>query len=414
MSSASTTTNGRVTRAATQAAGVNTTTTTTMETTKAPATATTKAKRPQTKASADEEFRKELEKLNKQPFLWGTQVVPPEEADLTSDFEGFAFSSEQITAMMAKRETLLVDGTAQKVFPGNGKAVEGTGPAPEKRVRKPSTRSQPKYQALVIFEDKDWVLFDHLQGYPAQHGTPPLAITKWAVFLPGNARVILQHTKSKALRSQSAPENLKGKTVDYTPSGPRIADFQPIRATKKKVAVPAPEPAEAPLLGRGARRQTRRPQPAQEAATTSQQLEAAPPAPAAPAPPATRGKKRKAAEALSEEIAPPAPTAAAPAAVAAKGKKRKAAEALPEETAPPAPTAAAPAIAAKGKKRKVARAPSEETAPPAPKVAAPAASKDKKRKAEDAPTEEPAPEKKKRRPGRPKKTPAIVENSSSE
>lgn len=236
--------------------------------------------------------------------------------------------------------------------------------------------------------------------------------------MPGNTRVVLQHKKTKALLSQTIPENLKSKEVDYTTSGPRINDLEAIKKASAPVAAPvaAPatttEPAEATVLARGGRRTVRFVEPA----TAPQQGdETTPPAPTAPAPPATGGKKRRAEEAFADGLAlPPGeakkPKTDAPAAVPS------AAEA--EEAAPAQP--AAPQPAAASKKRKAADIAAADLPPPPPS---------KKRMSRHLPPPRVLPPrtlrgkrttrvvegpKRKRGPGRPKKTQERVENSSSE
>lgn len=113
----------------------------------------------------------------------------------------------------------------------------------------------------------------------------------------------MQHTKTKALKSQTVPEALRGKTVDYTPSGPRIADFEPIKKRKKMVVAPeepAPQEPSAPTLPP---RESKRLKTA--ALSPIPEAEEATPTPLVAVPPATAGKKRKAEETTTSEAQEP-------------------------------------------------------------------------------------------------------------
>lgn len=155
---------GRLTRAATKAAGIDVAATTATTTEHAAPVRTKKApaKKPavgaagpgpqtQTITDPDAELKKELEAQRKQPFFWATQLPPISEEEMASDFTKFGFTEEQLASLAARKELIKVDGFAQRPFPGNGMSVEGTGPVPEKKVRQPR---QPKYKDLVILEDQ--------------------------------------------------------------------------------------------------------------------------------------------------------------------------------------------------------------------------------------------------------------------
>lgn len=159
-----TTTTMRVTRAARQAAGIEITTSTeevapARTTKKAPAEKPAAKKaaaavEPQIKHSTavDDALKKELEAQRKQPFLWGTQLEALSKKEIDDDFAPMGFTADKIGRMNEKRSLLRVDGFAQMPFPGNGKSVQGTGPRPEKKVRKPAARGKGKYQDLIITE----------------------------------------------------------------------------------------------------------------------------------------------------------------------------------------------------------------------------------------------------------------------
>ena len=330
--------------------------------------------------------------LNRQQnkmFLWGTQVPSVTKESMPKDFEAMGYPSDTVKDLVKRPETLKVDGFMQRFPGGFGKHVAGSGASPPK-AKKPPVRGKGKYEALVLFEDQgkfftsssssfsyehptdittEWILFDPLRGYPEVANEPPHAIARRETFEPGNARILVQHKKTKTIKSQATPAALQDRRVDYTGSGPKIEGWAPIASTKKAPSPPPPPPALSP-------------EPA--AAPAPAPVAAAPPPPPAAAPALGRGAIRK-------TRLPPASEAAKP-------------------SAAPAPPKAAP------KKRKAA----ELSADPAPEQApeqAPAA--------EAAAEEEPAAvesgvgggeggQKKKRRPGRPKITPARVENSSSE
>lgn len=146
-------------------------------------------------------------------------------------------------------------------------------------------------------------------------------------------------------------------------------------------AEPEPEP-DRPLLGRGAKRNASR--------VTSSEASKSSPASKATAPPQAAAKKRK-----SDDISVTAEPESSPA---------------PQQAAAETPPAA----------KKIKK---ESSTLPEPKVLSPRASKGKRTSLPAAAEEQPAAseslvgegkQKRKRRPGRPKITPARVENSSSE
>lgn len=449
----------------------------------------------------DQDTTKYINAEARKPKKWGTQVEAASSKDSQSDFESMGFGSEKVEEMMTKPESLKVDGYTQRwVDKQNGSHVAGTDTLPEKK--KASPRGKAKYKDLVVFEgegqctssfshpstltniDADWVLFDVLKPYPVQHGTPPPAITKWATYQKGNARILVMNPKSQSIRSQSTPEHLRDVDVEYTESGPKIKDWMPVANPKRRVKPvepvepksktkpatrPTAQPAEsqeAPLLGRGARRNARRDLP-----TSSNTIPAGEPKVAAP-----KATKRKADLISSDDNEPTSPAskdAAAPDAAPKKLKTEPISSAPPPASSPP-PMAAAQSVP-KGKKRKSDEisdsappvpSPAPSASPPAgppatkqrqpcplppPKTLPPRALKGKRKidEVEAGESAAPAPkkrrspspqpdeaasvgsggngepvaseslagegkQKRKRRAGRSKKTPAIVENSSSE
>lgn len=361
------------------------------------------SKKPQTKkrSTLDEELDKKLQAELKKPAKWGTQVEPIKAADMRDDFKLMGFSSDKIEEMMSTKEPIKVDGATQRPAGGGGMCVANTGPEPTKRRRKPAARGQAKYEPLSIYEEQNWVLFDPLKGFPAFLGGPSTAISRWAQFQPGNQRVLLFNTLTQSVRTQTVPDVLRGKAVNYTDLGPKITGFKPVKSTKKKSApdATAAEIQEAPALGRGARRNTRE-LPSSEATNSS---------PAA-------GKKRKADAVSSSE-----PLTSTPASKEATelhpvaGNKRKSEEmASPEENIPSSPPKAPRTLLLRALKGKRTFLPGNYDV-----ISAETAKMPRKRRADRASTvaqvaETEPKERKKRRPGRPKITPTMVENSSSD
>lgn len=103
-------------------------------------------------AVIDAELEMWLKKTAKEPFHFATQVDPVSNIDMQDDFKAMGFGSAQIDSMMSRRESILVDGTAQRPSAGYGKYVENTGPVEEKKKRKTSARG--KHTDLVIFADQ--------------------------------------------------------------------------------------------------------------------------------------------------------------------------------------------------------------------------------------------------------------------
>ena len=211
----------------------------------------------------DQELEKYLKAQKLKPFHWGTQVEPLSNETMSKDFAEIGYSPDTIKALLKQKEPVKVDGLTQRPSAGFGKHVAGTGVSPTKPKKKPSTRGMPKYEALVLFAGQgtfptspssifwqelltdiatDWVLFDPLKGYPEAMGVPPSTATRWERFAPENARILSQNAKTKTIKSQKTPAALRGITVDYTVSGPRIEGWVPI-GTTKKTAAPPPAPA---------------------------------------------------------------------------------------------------------------------------------------------------------------------------
>lgn len=103
-------------------------------------------------AVIDAELEMWLKKIAKEPFHFATQVEPVSNIDMQDDFKAMGFSSTQIDSMMSRRESILVDGTAQRPSAGYGKYVENTGPVEEKKKRKTSARG--KHTDLFVFADQ--------------------------------------------------------------------------------------------------------------------------------------------------------------------------------------------------------------------------------------------------------------------
>lgn len=102
----------------------------------------------QSQVDIDDALEFDLTRVGKQPFHWGTQVEPVTDKDMKDDFALMGFSSDQVDTMLNKRETLQVDGTAQRPFPGAGKSVPNTGPLKKKKKR---ASPKSKYVDLKVF-----------------------------------------------------------------------------------------------------------------------------------------------------------------------------------------------------------------------------------------------------------------------
>jgi hypothetical protein len=353
----------------------------------------------------DAELDKWLAKENTKRNLWGTQIEPISAPNMRSDFEAMGFNADKVNAMMGTRETLKVDGLTQRPSAGTGKCVPNTGPLPVKKTPKP--KGKGKYEQLKIWADQRkfspaaslignpftnkppaWILFDPLKGYPTEGGIPPLAVTSLEHYQPDNARIILQHQKKGIIISKATPAALRDRSVDYTDLGPRVAGWKPIGSGRKQPApepeperpapapAPAPAPTERPLLGRGAKRNATR------APSSSEATKSSPTAAAAAS--TTTTKKRK-----SDDIS----TAAAAAAAAADSS--------------PAPQVAAESPPALKRARTASPAPRSSPLLASEQAAAEPAGAGESLVGEGV-------QKRKRRPGRPKKSAARVVESGSE
>jgi hypothetical protein len=82
---------------------------------------------------------------------WGTQCVAVGPESMARDFQRMGFRKNKREELLAMKEPVLVDGLTQR--PADERfivgCVPGTGPEPPKPAKR-----VPKYQQLVIFEDK--------------------------------------------------------------------------------------------------------------------------------------------------------------------------------------------------------------------------------------------------------------------
>lgn len=191
------------------------------------------------------------------PNKWATQLPPPDAKAVKSDLAEFGFPAKKVRLMIGKEEKVPVDGFAQP--PNNYAAIKRAEKeewvydprdapgARDKRVKK------REYEHLHLVEGSsklhhfdahgtshnddgvDWVLFDHLRGYPPDLGTPPSVISKHAQYLPGHKRIVEYNLSSQSLRTSTTPETWAGKTIEYTLEGPKFVEVVPEEAEEVPV-----------------------------------------------------------------------------------------------------------------------------------------------------------------------------------